>query len=64
MANFIKSFNEHFVEFVEDIQSVFPDDVDIKTAKNFLILFKKSNPRLLVKIWKEHIVNKYQNEIK
>ena len=50
-TNFVTVFNDHFAEFVNDIQSVFPDDVDILTAKNALLTIRKANPKLLVKIW-------------
>ena len=33
-TNLLTVFNDHFSEFVNDIQSVFPDDADILTAKN------------------------------
>jgi hypothetical protein len=62
-ANLLTAFNNHFEEFVNDIQSVFPDDPDILTAKNSLILIRKANPRMIVKIWKTFIVSKYKTQI-
>jgi hypothetical protein len=56
-------FNDHFVEFVNDIQAVFPDDVDILTAKNALLAIRKVNPKMIVKIWKTFISDKYKFEI-
>ena len=56
-------FNNHFVEFIEDIQSVFPDDVDIRSAKNSLLTIKKANPKMIANIWKTFVVNKYKKEI-
>ena len=63
MANLITVFNDHFTEFINDIQSVFPDDVDILTAKNGLMAIRKANPKLLVKIWTNHVYNPYKNQI-
>ena len=63
MASLIQAFNNHFFEFIDDIKNVFPEDVDILTASNILIAMKKSNPKLIVKIWKTYIVDKYINEI-
>jgi accessory colonization factor AcfC len=64
MSNSIlTAFNEHFIDFINDIQNVFPDDVDILTAKNALLAIRKANPKMIVKIWKTFIVNKYQTEI-
>ena len=56
-------FNNHFTEFLDDVQNVFPDNVDIKTAKNSIITIRKTNPKLLIKIWKNYVVTPYQKEI-
>ena len=32
----LTTFNNHFLEFVNDIQQVFPNDVDISTIHNAL----------------------------
>jgi hypothetical protein len=61
--NILTAFNDHFFEFVSDVQSVFPNDTDILTAKNALLLVRKANPKLIVKIWKSHVVGKYRDEI-
>ena len=61
--NILSAFNEHFIEFVNDIQNVFPEDHDILVAKNSLLTIKKANPKLIVKIWNAYIVNKYKTPI-
>ena len=61
--NILTAFNDHFVEFVADVQSVFPDDTDILTAKNALLAIRKANPKMIIKIWNVYIVGKYKNEI-
>jgi hypothetical protein len=62
-TNLVTVFNDHFSEFVGDIQSVFPDDPDILTAKNALLTIRKANPKLLVKIWLKYVVNPYKQQI-
>ena len=62
-SNILKTFNDHFVDFLNDIQSVFPNDLDIQASKTTLLTIKKMNPRLIIKIWNEHIVKKYKNQI-
>ena len=57
------AFNDHFADFINDIQSVFPEDVDILSAQNALIAIRKANPRMIVKMWNSFIVSKYRNEI-
>ena len=61
--NILTAFNDHFTEFVSDIQNVFPEDPDILTAKNALLTIRKANPKMIVKIWKTFIVGKYKSEI-
>jgi hypothetical protein len=62
-ANILTAFNDHFVDFLTDIQRAFPDDVDILAAKNSLLQIRKLNPKMIVKIWKTFIVDKYKTEI-
>ena len=62
-SNILTAFNDHFVEFVTDIQSVFPEDHDILVAKNSLLAIRKANPKMIVKIWNTYIVGKYKTEI-
>jgi len=62
-TNLVTVFNDHFSEFVNDVQSVFPDDPDILTAKNALLAIRKANPKLLVKIWMKYVVTPYRDQI-
>ncbi len=43
-----KGFNNHFVEFIEDIHSIFPNDKDITMTRDSLLLLKKSNPKIII----------------
>ena len=61
--NILTAFNDHFFDFVNDVQTVFPDDADILSAKNALMLVRKANPKMIVKIWNACIVGKYKSEI-
>ena len=63
MSNILTAFNDHFIDFVNDIHGVFPDDVDILTTKNALTAIRKANPKMIVKIWDAFIVSKYKEEI-
>jgi len=62
-TNFVSVFNDHFAEFVNDVQSVFPNDPDILTAKNAFIAVRKANPKLLVRIWIKYVYSPYQTQI-
>lgn len=61
--NLTTAFNNHFFEFVDDIQSVFPDDPDIRSVKNALTMVRKANPKMLVKMWLLNVYSPYRQEI-
>ena len=63
MSNILTAFNDHFLDFLNDVQSVFPEDPDILTAKNALSAIRKANPKMIVKIWKAFIADKYRSQI-
>ena len=61
--NILSGFNNHFNEFLNDILSVFPDNIDIISAKNSMILIRKTNPKIIIQIWNSYVVGKYTKEI-
>ena len=63
MTNILTAFNDHFLEFINDVHCVFPEDADVLSAKNALIAIRKANPKMIVKIWKIFIADKYRNQI-
>jgi len=58
-----KAFNDHFTEFIQDIVDVFPDNVDVATAKKSMFLLRKANPRLIIGIWNKYVSLKYATQI-
>lgn len=63
MSTVLSAFNDHFMEFVDDIIRVVPEDTDVLAAKNSFLLIRKANPQLLLKSWNAFVVGKYKNEI-
>jgi hypothetical protein len=63
MSSILTAFNDHFFEFLDDVQNVFPTDPDILTAINALNMIRKANPKMIVKIWKSFISDKYRGQI-
>ena len=61
--NLVTIFNEHLVEFFDDVQSIFPDNVDILTGKNSILAFRKINPALIIRIWATYIASVYSVQI-
>ena len=62
-TDILSGFNNHLNEFFNDVVNIFPDNLDIKIAQSSLSTMRKANPRLIVSIWREHIVSKYEKEI-
>ena len=48
MSQILTAFNNHFIEFVEDVKRVFPDDIEIATAANALSKLRKANPKIIL----------------
>ena len=59
----LNAFNDHFLQFVTDVQTVFPDNIDIATIHTSFTKLRKANPRLLVMAFKEHVSGTYREEI-
>jgi hypothetical protein len=63
MSSIVSVFNDHFIEFLEDIQTIFPSNADILTAKNSILTIKKMNPAIIIKVWKKYIADIYKEKI-
>jgi hypothetical protein len=59
----LSAFNDQFKEFVEDIHLVFPDNDDISTLSETLIMFRKQNPRLVLMAFNKYVVEHYRTHI-
>ena len=63
MSQILTAFNNHFIEFVEDVKRVFPDDIEIATAANALSKLRKANPKIILMGFKSYVSGPYQKEI-
>jgi len=59
----LNAFNTQLTEFIEDIELVFNEDNSVKRAKSGLLMIKKINPTLTIRIWYNYICSKYESEI-
>ncbi len=62
-SEILTAFNNHISDFFNDVSIIFPDNSDIKIAQTSLSTVRKMNPRLIISIWKEYMVDKYRKEI-
>ena len=59
----LQGFNKQLVEFLDDVERVFPNDLDIKTGKNSLLLLKRANPKIIIEVWKTYVTDPYFDKI-
>jgi len=52
---YLKNFGTCIDEFIKTVEDEFPNDVDVKYAKNGIATIKKSNPRVLVEYWLKYV---------
>jgi hypothetical protein len=57
---YMKTFNDQFFQFCDDIYTVFPDEITIPQAKNLAMMVRKTNPKLLISIWHRYISLPYE----
>ena len=63
-SHILKTFNNHFEEFMQDILRVFPNDNDLIACKEALLTLRKNNPKLIINVFKTNVIGPYRNEIK
>ena len=63
MSSVLKAFNNHLLEFIEDVIRIFPTNLDIKTGKTFIEGVKRVNPKKIITYWKDNILLLYETEI-
>ncbi len=62
-SSILKAFIQHFDEFIEDILKVYPQHSKLLKIKLSFDTLKKSNPKLIITVWKEFINSKYHDLI-
>lgn len=58
-----KAFNKHLFEFIDQVIKVFPEKPEIVTSRDYLDTLKKSNPTIIIKVWKTSINDPYKQYI-
>lgn len=59
----VDTFNKHFVEFIIDIERVFPNDADIMSMRKSLNKSLMLMPRALIRGFNDYVVAIYSKEI-
>ena len=56
-------FCTQLLEFMDDILTIFPNNLDLKTGKTFIVGLTKVSKRKLIGIWKTSVVDIYEEAI-
>jgi hypothetical protein len=59
----IDTFNKQFMEFIIDIERVFPNDTDITSTRKSISKSLMIMPKTLIRLFNDHFVSIYSNEI-
>lgn len=59
----LKAFNKHLFEFIDEVIKVFPEKSEIVSSRDYLDTLKKTNPTIIIKIWKTNINDQYKSYI-
>tara|TARA_B100000424_G_C22768454_1_gene413928 strand:+ start:134 stop:544 length:411 start_codon:yes stop_codon:yes gene_type:complete len=59
----LKAFGNHFLEWMDWVCELFPNDVDMEKARTALTQVKKYNPKGLITLWYRQIYNRYKTQI-
>jgi hypothetical protein len=62
-STLLRTFNTHLFEFLDDIIRIFPDNLDIQTAKTSFQTIKRANPTAIVKVWFSYVYMPYREII-
>lgn len=59
----LTAFNDHFIEFFEYVEGLFPDNTSVSSAKNAILSFRKMNPRIIMIVFYNSINKMYRDQI-
>jgi hypothetical protein len=62
-STILKTFNNHFFEFIDDIIRIFPENKDIKQARTSVEMIKFANPTAIIKAWNKFVYTPYSDVI-
>ncbi len=58
-----KAFSNHFIDFLNEVTTLFPKNVKIRTFRTAVKQIKAINPSQLIKSWYKFVTVKYKNQI-
>ena len=62
-GSILKAFSNHLIDMYDDLDRVYPKNVEVRNGRTWIELAKKTNPRLLITGWKEFLNDRYYEQI-
>lgn len=62
-SSILKAFNNHIIEMIDDLITIYPKNSELLTTKSFVEKLKKVNPKGMIKLWYSSVVVKYKTQI-
>ena len=62
-STILKTFNNHFFEFLDDLLMIFPECKELVTARKSLDTIKRLNPSTILKAWLNCVYSPYKELI-
>ena len=59
----LKAFNKQFFDFLDELIGIYPENVEIATARESFNTFKRLNPSCIIKVWYSRIYCPYKTKI-
>lgn len=59
----LKAFNKQFFDFIDELITIYPDSVEIATARDSFNALKRLNPTCIIKVWQSNIYTPYKDTI-
>ena len=59
----LKTFNTHLLEFMDDILTVFPREVDLLTSRTFIQGVLKVKKKIVIEYWYNYVYLMYKSQI-
>lgn len=52
-GSILKAFCNHLLDLYDDLDTVYPKNVELRNGRTWIELTKKLNPKILIKSWKQ-----------
>ncbi len=59
-STYLRAFNNHLIEMMNDLLNIYPENVELKTAKISIETMKQMNPTIIIKAWFTFVYTPYK----